>query len=125
MALVRIAADVHPVYEPLESHIRPTCASSGLKMDSQNAEKVERCGEKAGEDRMFTQRLPLAEGDVAESRNAQARWICCWQLHAESCTSVYPFGREREANINGSNCSRQQGDDVFIPRPTIELLPKQ
>ena len=112
MALVRIAADVHPVYEPLESHIRPTCASSGLKMDFHDAEKVERCGEKAGEDRMFTQRLRLAEGDVAESRNAQARWICCWQLHAESCTASEEKERQTSTEVivvdnNEIMCSNQ------------------
>ena len=93
MALVRIAADVHRVWEPLESHIRPTCASSGLKMAVPYPEQVERCGEKIGEDRGFTQRLPLAEADMAESRNAQAWWICFWQ---RACRILYICHRLRK-----------------------------
>ena len=65
---------MHPVDDPLESHIKPTCVSSGLKMAFQHPERVE------GDDRVFTQRLRLAEGDICESRNAQARWMCIWQL---------------------------------------------
>ena len=51
MALIRIAADMHRLYEPLESHIRPTCVASGLKMVFQDDEKVEICGEEAGDDK--------------------------------------------------------------------------
>ena len=40
--VVRIAADMHPVDDPLESHIKPTCVSSGLKMAFQYPERVER-----------------------------------------------------------------------------------